>query len=582
MSYPVNPLESPWKYDGTYQARHLALLDLIRIAAGGGGAGGGATEATLLQVLAELQGTLDVNTGLDLSGLSSEATLELVRLLLVSLDGKDYSTATKQDVAKAVLDLIKSNTDNLDVALSTRATEATLEAARLLLVSLDGKDYATETTLALIKPVLDLIKTNSDNLDTPLSTRATETTLAQVKTGIDNLVVNTGAAPNLDAFERLRVSNPTSVFGAQLTYGLQPLVYEPITTGAGATITHDATNRAALLSFSGTTVGGTTIFQSFEHIRYQEGKSQQILLSFNFKESVAGVRKFVGYSDGVNGIEFTSIGGVNSLRILSSSSEGNEEVLQANWNINTFAGLDLSKTQLLLIDFQALYVGKVRIGFEIDGMLIYCHEFQHANLVDNPYIATANLPIRAGQIVESGTATTTMNFICCNVSSEGGVDDPYGVPNNINASVTAANNNRTHLLSVRPRLLYNGFTTRSKIIETEIEITVTGNSPVFWEMCIGQAISGTTTFNNVNTAHSTMEFNTAGTISGTPTLVIDRGYVPATNQNKGSQSRVVSVKVPITLDAAGAHRLNGTISVVVTGVSGKSLTYGVLKWIEIY
>lgn len=385
-----------------------------------------------------------------------------------------------------------------------------------------------------------------------------------------------------DAFERLRTSNPTSVFGAQLTYGLQPLVYEPITSGTGATITHDTTNRAALLAFSGTGVGGTTVFQSYEHIRYQEGKSQLILMSFNFKESIAGVRKFVGYSDGTNGIEFTSINGVNSFRVLSSSSEGNETVDQTNWSINTFSTLDLSKTQLMVIDFQALYVGKVRVGFEIDGMLVYCHEFQHANFSANPYIATANLPIRAGQTVESGTATTSMNFICCNVSSEGGVDNPYGVPNSIDSQVTAASGARTHLLSVRPRTTFGGFTNRVKIIETEIEITVTGNSPVSWEMCVGQAITGTTTFTNVNTNHSAIEYNTAGTISGTPTLVIDRGYVPSTNQNKGAQSRVISVKVPITLDAAGAQRLNGTISLVATGLGGNSLTYTVLKWIEIY
>jgi hypothetical protein len=30
MSYPTDPLESPWRYDGTYQARHLALLDQIK------------------------------------------------------------------------------------------------------------------------------------------------------------------------------------------------------------------------------------------------------------------------------------------------------------------------------------------------------------------------------------------------------------------------------------------------------------------------------------------------------------------------------------------------------------------------
>ena len=390
------------------------------------------------------------------------------------------------------------------------------------------------------------------------------------------------ATLNLDAFERLRVSEPVSIFGAQLTYGLQPLVYEPITSGTGATITHDATNRCALLTLASTGVGGQTIFQSFEHIRYQEGKSQQILISFNFKESVAGVRKFVGYSDGTNGIEFTSINGIHSFRILSNTAEGNETVNQADWNLDQFSGFDVSKTQLLVIDFQALYVGKVRIGFEIDRKLTYCHEFDHANLAANPYIASANLPIRAGQTVESGTRSTTMNFICCNVSSEGGVDNPYGVPNNINANVTAVNGVRTHILSVRPKTTFNGLTNRTKIIETELEVTVTGTSPVLWEMCIGQAISGTTTFSDVNSTNSSIEYNTAGTVSGNPTLVIDRGYVIATNQTKGSQTRLITVKIPITLDAAGLQRLNGTISIVVTGVGGNSNTFCVFKWLEIY
>lgn len=59
-----------------------------------------------------------------LDTLSKEATLELVRVLLVSLDGK-AATAAKQDTLKTAVDLL--------------ATEAKLEAVRLLLASLDGK-----------------------------------------------------------------------------------------------------------------------------------------------------------------------------------------------------------------------------------------------------------------------------------------------------------------------------------------------------------------------------------------------------------------------------------------------------------
>jgi len=49
-----------------------------------------------------------------------------------------------------------------------------------------------------------------------------------------------------DAFSRLRVSTPSYVFDGQLTYDLQPLLFEQITAESGATIAHDTTNRMAL------------------------------------------------------------------------------------------------------------------------------------------------------------------------------------------------------------------------------------------------------------------------------------------------------------------------------------------------
>ena len=155
--------------------------------------------------------TLDaLLTAFNAEDFSTETTLELVRLLLVSLNAVDFASETtlaaidavldniKLDTANldvalstrateatlltnnvlltaidAVLDNIKLDTANLDVALSTRASEATLEAARVLLVSLDGKDYATQTTLELIR----LLLVSLDATDF-----ATETTLSGIST----------------------------------------------------------------------------------------------------------------------------------------------------------------------------------------------------------------------------------------------------------------------------------------------------------------------------------------------------------------------------------------------------------------
>ena len=66
------------------------------------------------------------------------------------------ATETKLETVRALLATIDADTSNLDVALSTRASEATvatlatetkLEAVRVLLASIDSKDFATQTTL---------------------------------------------------------------------------------------------------------------------------------------------------------------------------------------------------------------------------------------------------------------------------------------------------------------------------------------------------------------------------------------------------------------------------------------------------
>ena len=394
---------------------------------------------------------------------------------------------------------------------------------------------------------------------------------------------------NLDSFSRLRISNPLTLFSAQLTYDLQPLLYEQITNGAGATIAHNTTNRCALMTFSSTPTGGKAYMQSYEYLPYQPGKSQLVFVTFNMLSSVANVTKFAGLSDGVNGFEFQNNGTTNQFVTYSGTGSGNEIVTQSNWNLDKLNGtgasgitLDISKTQILVIDFQALYVGRIRMGFDIGGKVIYCHEFLHANLFTFPYVQSANLPVRCGMI-SSGTVSTTMNFICCAVVSEGGVEDSdrFGYTFSQNASTTAGNGTRTHLISLRPKALFNGFLNRTRVVYIDVEIFVPGVKPVYWELCIGQAITGTTTYNDVNSTYSSVEYNNTGTISGSPLIVIDAGWVAASGASKGLVNNTVVARYPITLDAAGNNRALGTLSLIVTGIGGTSDVAGGIKFKEI-
>jgi hypothetical protein len=394
---------------------------------------------------------------------------------------------------------------------------------------------------------------------------------------------------NLDAFSRLRVSNPLILFNSQLTYDLAPIILEQITNGIGATIAHDATNRYALMTFASTPTGGKAYMQSYEYLPYQPGRSQLIFVTFNMIAAVANVLKFAGYSDGVNGIEFQLDGTTKQFVIYSASSAGNETVTQSSWNLDKLDGtgasgftLDITKTQILVIDIQALYVGRVRIGFDIGGNIIYAHEFLHANLFASPYIQSANLPVRCGMTC-TATVSTTMNFICSAVISEGGTEDinVFGYTFQQDSGAISVGTGGTHMLSLRPRTTFNGITNRTRVAYIDVEIYNAGNQPIQWQLCIGQAISGTTTYNAVNSTYSSSEYNILGTLSGSPAVVIDGGYVASSGSAKGVTNTAIVSRYPITLNQAGAARALGTLTLKATSLSGTQTVYASIKFREI-
>jgi len=395
---------------------------------------------------------------------------------------------------------------------------------------------------------------------------------------------------NTDAFSRLRVSNPQGIFDAQLTYDLQPTLFEQITSGGGS-ISHDATERAALLDFTLATTGDDAVMQTFDYFPYQPGKSQQVFITFNMIEAATNVKKYARYGDASNGIEFYNDGTNNYVQIMTGTSAGNQTILQSAWNLDRLDGsgpsddnpsgltLDITKTQILVIDFQALYVGRVRIGFDINGIVYYVHQFENANNLVYPYIQTANLPIRCG-MEASGAATTTMYYICSSVISEGGQEITSSYDFSINATGTAGNGTRTHLLSIRPKTTFNSIINRVKLLIESIDILVTGNSPVYWELVIGQALT-LPSYTDVNTTYSAFEIADNETLNGSPAIVLAAGYVASTSQVKGVVRQSINTRYPITLDAEGANRDLGTLTLLITGQGATSATSAAISWREV-
>ena len=233
--------------------------------------------------------------------------------------------------------------------------------------------------------------------------------------------------PNVDAFGRQTVTTPHTLGDYKHLYGIDPNFLEYIINGASIAY---QPNRACARLTTSSNSSSRIVHQSKFYHHYMPGKSQLILSSFNFYNAVTNVTKRTGYFDDNNGIYFEQAGnGTLSFVIRSyvSGSAVETRITQANWNKNKCNGigpnaftLDITKTQLIFIDFQWLGVGRVRVGFVHDGEYILAHTFDHSNELPTVYMSTPNLPIRC-EIVNTGATTGTyMDQICSTVISEGG------------------------------------------------------------------------------------------------------------------------------------------------------------------
>lgn len=407
-----------------------------------------------------------------------------------------------------------------------------------------------------------------------------------------HMEITIGDGANLDAFSRLRVSQPETLFSSLADYGYTRTVYETGGTGAGVSGTYNSTTRMTLLSVGNAT--GTSYIQSFEYVPYQPGKSQLIFVTGLLGSGTANVTKDIGYFDANNGI-FYRQNGTSGLQIVRRTSTSgvpvDNAVNQANWNLDKLDGtgtskitLDPTKVFILAIDLQFLAMGRVRVGFDIGGQIIYAHEFLNSNVLTTPYMQMANLPLQGLISANSGVGgASTMYYKCASVSSEGGYSSGLGFPNSTpEGTVTAASGARTHVLSIRPKTTYQGLTNRIKFILENINILVTGNNPVFWELVVGASFSGAPTWADVNTSYSGFEYGIGGTFSSlTGGIVVASGYCAASATSAQAIEAKISSIYPISLDRSGAVRALGTLSLLASGIGNTTATRASFDFVEV-
>lgn len=363
-----------------------------------------------------------------------------------------------------------------------------------------------------------------------------------------------------DAFGRLRTSDTVTLFDSKQLHDNQPLFWDDSeVSGSGTTSSHSTATASTTIGVALNTAG-KRVRQTYQRFNYQPGKSQLVFLTGTLGASGGGtgITRAAGIFDDNDGIFMKDDEGTLKAVVRSSASGSpvDTEVSQSSWNIDPLDGtgksgvtLDSTKSQIIVIDFEWLGVGRVRIGFNIDGVTYYVHEFLHANSVSNVYMSTPNLPLRY-EIENSGTgAASTLEHICTSVISEGGVQD--------NGVVRYASTANTQVDCAVVGTLYavKGIRLKSthldatiKMLSAAVQIQ-SASDDLEYILVFNPTVAGSPSWSNeTNSAVQTATGATANTVTGG--TYITGGYVASGNAQNASGTIAQEVPNALLLGSA--------------------------------
>jgi hypothetical protein len=385
-------------------------------------------------------------------------------------------------------------------------------------------------------------------------------------------VATTIGGTNLDAFGRLRVSEPYTLFDSQNLY-IDGGQFSNITANSGS-VTYVANESSFNLAVT-TANGSSVIRQSKTTQPYQPGKSLLTLNTFAMATLTANCRQRVGYFTSANGVYFEA-NGTDLYLVIRSSTTGavvEERIAQADWNVDSLSnvvgtnpsGITLNPTlvQIFWNDIEWLGVGTVRAGFVINGEFIVCHRFNHANQAGNTkvYMTTATLNPRY-EITNTGTVPSalTMKQICSTVISEGGYNPATTinyVPNTIAPTRITTGNVFTALSSIRLNPAYPD----AVVVPAQIDLLLVDVQYGTFQLVLNASnvVANTGSWSNVT--NSVVQYNTSA-------LRIDDGTVVYSGLTSSRDTIAISEDIKRRLQLS--RTANGTPDILTLCVAYQS------------
>ena len=400
---------------------------------------------------------------------------------------------------------------------------------------------------------------------------------------VEPTVIGGGDGSNAyDAFGRLRVSNPLTIFDSANIMSKNNLFDEDL-TGSG-TVSYTA-NKSTVNLNTTTASGDKVIRQSKRVMTYQPGKSLLNLNTFVMNAQTENLEQRVGMFDANNGIFFEDTGtGYRFVRrTYVTGSPADTYANQGSWNGDNLdgtgdSGYDLSfdKATIMFMDFEWLGMGAVRCGFVVDGKFITAHTFYNANSLDTVYMQTANLPIRY-EIETTGTigGAAVLQQVCSTTMVEGGY-----APSGIQEMIGTASLGGVNLTTAGT--FYNLATIRLKssrpyavIVSQGFDASAVSNSDFEVQLRLNATPSVSFSYTSYS---DNVEYDLTGTTTITGGTIIGKAYL------SGKASNSIQFGDGFNFDYQLGQTIGGTsdtLTLCAKGASNGDDVLGNLKWVDL-
>lgn len=383
----------------------------------------------------------------------------------------------------------------------------------------------------------------------------------------------------VDAFGRLRVSTPHTIFDSQHRYADNDK-WSTSSANGGST-QHVATESTVNLVVTGTT-DSEVVRETRRVMPYQPGKSLLIMSTFAMADPALNCRQRVGYYGADNGVYFENNGTNSAFVLRTKSLTGSVQdirIPQSEWNADKFDGsgysertLDVTKTQILWIDVEWLGVGDVRCGFIVNGKPVLAHTFHNDNIRTSVYMTTACLPLRY-EIKNQGGIGGTLKQICSTVASEGGYDQ---ITKQWGATRTSAISTTTLTWVPVASIRLKSDRLDSIVIPSQIHIVGTGNSGIYEYALIRNATIAEGSWDTHSASGGSVEYNVSAT-SMSGGVVEDSGIFASSNQSNA----LVNASLGYIFEQQLGRTLSGvsdTFTLAARSLASGSTVYGTLNW----